>query len=179
MSVVKAKRGETQYKPYVEAKKLRRDIMDLMLRDFGYKETLVSEYYKSGKKKTLEEYQRDLDKREHEKEFFAWFVASERDYIIDLLRKLEYCIQMGRDITPTVYAEYVERRLWFDRAIANARSLIDELQFIIETLPVDINKYIKYSDQIEDLIETIKKYRRKDNKRYKHLIEGAERGSST
>lgn len=170
MSVLKHNRKSTNFDTYIHALELRRNLMDLILRDFGYKPKPVSEYYPNGRKKTLEVYESDVEKRKKEEEFFYWFCADERDYVIRLLRQLEETIQMGNAIFPTNELEYWARRLEQDKCIGICNQIYNELQFIIETLPVDINNYIQYSDAIDEQIRMIKGWRTKDHKRYKHLV---------
>ena len=44
--------------------------------------------------------------------------------------------------------------------------LLQELQYIIETLPVDINKYTRFADSIQLEIALIKGWRKADKSRY-------------
>lgn len=60
--------------------------------------------------------------------------------------------------------ELVERRLCQDRAIGQCYRLTQELQYAIETLPVDVNKYLRFADMIQTEINLIKGWRKSDNK---------------
>lgn len=60
--------------------------------------------------------------------------------------------------------ELVERRLHQDRAIGQCYRLTQELQYAIETLPVDVNKYLRFGELIQTEINLLKGWRKSDNK---------------
>lgn len=167
MSVIKSKQKPTQYEPYINAIQLRRDLTKLMLKDFGYRPKPVSEYFKNGKKKSLKQYNSDCEKRQKEEEFFFWFCDNERDFIIELMRKLSYYIQMTVSIGEPQFQRELEDKLsYYNKIVGTLESLYNELQYIIETLPVDINKYVSYSDSIDSLINTFIKEKQHNQKTY-------------
>lgn len=167
MSVIKAKQRPTQYEPYIKAITLRRELTALMVRDFGYKPKPVSTYFKSGKKKPPKQYETDCQKRQKEEEFFFWFCDNERDYITDLLRRLSHSIQMTVSIgEPQSKRELDDKVSYYNEVIGTLESLYNELQYIIETLPVDINKYTSYSDSIDSLIDIFFKEKQHNLKVY-------------
>lgn len=51
-----------------------------------------------------------------------------------------------------------------DLAIGQCYRLVQELQYAIETLPVDMNTYFRFSAQIQKEIDLIKGWRKSDNK---------------
>lgn len=167
MSVIKAKQKPTQYEPYIKAIQLRRDLTKLMLKDFGYKPKPVPEYFKNGKKKSPKQYNSDCEKRQKEEEFFFWFCDNERDFIIELMRKLSHYIQMTISIgKPQSQRELNDKLSYYNKVIGTLESLYNELQYIIETLPVDINKYIIYSDSIDLLIDIFSKEKQYNQETY-------------
>ena len=80
------------------------------------------------------------------------------------MRALVAEITMANSIFPTNLAECDERRLHQDRALGYCHVMLQELQFIIEALPVNVNKYVRYADSIQLEIALIKGWRKSDNK---------------
>lgn len=101
--------------------------------------------------------------------FSEWFVTSERTAVIDILRSLISNIAVANSIYPTLNEEYIERRLLQNRAIGDCNRLSQELQYAIETLPVDINRYTRISKLIDDEINLLKVWRKSDNRFKKEL----------
>ena len=62
-----------------------------------------------------------------------------------------------------------ERRLCQDRAIADCESLLQELQLVIDILPVDGEKYMRYVEMVEKEIALLKGWRKADNKKNKSM----------
>ena len=150
MSVLKSKRKESQFQVFHQAYHLRKQMTDLLLRDFGYKG-----------KRNPHETEKQSERR---LAFEQWFIVDERKYIIDLLRELITNITMANNIFPTLEYEYIERRLYQDKAIGICNALLQELQYAIETLPVDVNNYIRFADLLQDEIRLLKGWRKSDNR---------------
>lgn len=150
--------------------KTRKEITDLLLRDFGYDleraEKRVAKLFggKPYEELTPEEKVR-YDKLKAKNEAFDnWFIEDERKCIVDCLREITKEVFTANSIYPTVMEELVERRLCQDRAIGQCYRLTQELQYAIETLPVDVNKYLRFADMIQTEINLIKGWRKSDNK---------------
>ena len=58
----------------------------------------------------------------------------------------------------------IERRICQDKAIGLCYRLTHELQYAIETLPVDVNKYLRFAEMIQTEINLLKGWRKSDNK---------------
>ena len=58
----------------------------------------------------------------------------------------------------------VQRRLHQDEAVGQCYRLVQELQYAIETLPVDVNTYTRFGEAIQTEINLIKGWRKSDNK---------------
>jgi hypothetical protein len=171
MSVLKAKRKSSQFEVFHHFYKTRKEITDLLLRDFGYDleraEKRVAKLFggKPYEELTPEEKVR-YDKLKAKNEAFDnWFIEDERKCIVDCLREITKEVFTANSIYPTVMEELVERRLCQDRAIGQCYRLTQELQYAIETLPVDVNKYLRFADMIQTEINLIKGWRKSDNKR--------------
>lgn len=170
MSVLKAKRKSSQFEVFHHFYKTRKEITDLLLRDFGYDleraEKRVAKMFggRNYEELTPEEKVR-YDKLKAKNEAFDnWFIEDERKCIVDCLREITKEVFMANSIYPTVMEELVERRLCQDRAVGQCYRLTQELQYAIETLPVDVNKYLRFADMIQTEINLIKGWRKSDNK---------------
>lgn len=169
MSVVKSKRGLSKFEVLHHASKTRVELLKLIIRDFGYHKKRVNPYYKNKRAKTKEELLTDQQRIDKEDKFFQAFLEDESAYMISKVRELTQNISMANSIYPTILAECDERRIFQDRAIGNCFQLIDELQFIITSLPVDINKYNTYTEMLEQEIKLLKGWRQSDNKTRKRI----------
>ncbi len=150
MSVVKSKRKESKFEVLHHAYKLRKDITNLLLYDFGYKwkeNTLESEF-----------------RSQRRAAFESWFIENSRTVIIARLRNLIANLIAANTIYPINDAEWTERRLYQDRAIVNCYQILQELQYSIETIKPDINKYTRFALEINNQVKLIKGWRKSDNK---------------
>ena len=150
MSVVKSKRKESKFEVLHHAYKLRKDITELLLFNFGYKPQ---------KREPETEYQ-----QQRRLGFESWYIQDSRTAIIKRLRELVANLTAANSIYPVNEAEWTERRLYQDRAIANCYQILQELQYAIETLHPDINRYTRFALDIETEVKLIKGWRKYDNK---------------
>ena len=170
MSVVKRKRKPSQFEVFHHLYKLRRDITDLLLRDFGYSfEKSEKKLNKRFRNRSYEELS-DSEKQQYDrlkarwKAFDEWFIQDERKVIIDCLREITKHVYIANSIYPTVPEELIQRRLHQDEALGQCYRLTQELQYSIETLPVDVNIYTRFGEAIQTEINLIKGWRKSDNK---------------
>lgn len=170
MSVLKAKRKPSQFEVFHHFYKMRKEITDLLLRDFGYDlERADSKALKIFGGKPYEELTPEekarYDKVKAKNEAFAeWFIHDERQIVVDCLRTIGEEIFVANSIYPTCMEELIERRIRQDRAVGQCYRLTQELQYAIETLPVDVNKYLRFADLIQTEINLLKGWRKSDNK---------------
>jgi hypothetical protein len=170
MSVLKSKRKASQFEVFHHLNKLRKDITDLLLRDFGFDmEKAEKRLQKRFGGKTYQE----LDSKQQAayerlkarwEAFDEWFIADERQVIVNCLRAITREVYIANSIYPTLTEELTERRIHQDRAIGYCYTLTQELQYAIETLPVDVNTYLRFGESIQTEINLIKGWRRSDNK---------------
>lgn len=170
MSVLKSKRKASQFEVYHHFGKLRREVTALLLRDFGYDLDKAEKFLsKNFGGRTYEELNPEekvrYDKRKAKLQAFCdWFIPDERQTVMDCLREMTACIYGANTIYPTCREELVERRLLQDKAIGQCYRLTQELQFAIETLPVDADKYTRFAEMIQTEINLLKGWRKSDNK---------------
>jgi hypothetical protein len=170
MSVLKSKRKASQFEVFHHLYKVRRDITELLLRDFGYtyekaEKRLAKRF--NGRSYTelteAEQLQYDSLKKRWEA-FDDWFIYDERQVIVDCLREITKEVFLANSIYPTCQEELNHRRLHQDEAIGQCYRLTQELQYAIETLPVDVNTYLQFGEAIQTEINLIKGWRKADNK---------------
>mgnify|MGYP000891192033 CR=1 FL=1 len=161
MSVLKSKRKVSQFEVFHHLYKTRKEITDLLLRDFGYDferaEKRLEKVFggKPYDALTDEEKNRYDSLKKKNEAFDEWFIADERQVIVDCLRSITESVFVANSIYPMYPEELVERRVHQDRAIG---------QCAIETLPVDIDKYLRFGELIQTEINLIKGWRKSDNK---------------
>lgn len=177
MSVPYSERGLSKMEFYHQAVKLRKEITFLLLRDFGIKPKTV-EFDRFAEQQRMTDEDKDTFANLMEKyaigegvtqEFPAWFINKERDLILKLCNALVMNIAAANTIYFNYEAEYIERRLYIDRAIISCEQILQELQFVMSIIPVNINKLIPYVDMIDNEIALLKGLRKSDNKRWKQL----------
>ena len=169
MSVLKSKRKPSQFEVFHQLTKLRKDITDLLLRDFGFDTVKAEKRLEKRYGKPFEE----LDEKQQAPytrqkrrwdAFDEWFIEDERKTIVNCLRAITREVYIANSIYPTVQEELTERRLHQDRAIGLCHTLTQELQYAIETLPVDVNQYLRFGEMIQTEVNLIKGWRKSDNK---------------
>lgn len=170
MSVLKSKRKASQFEVFHHLYHTRKEITDLLLRNFGYDiekaEKRLQKYFGGRVYDDLspEEKSRYEKTKAKNQAFDEWFVKDERQVIVDCLREITKEVFVANSIYPVYMEELTERRLHQDRAIGQCYRLTQELQYAIETLPVDINKYLRFADMIQTEINLLKGWRKSDNK---------------
>ena len=170
MSVLKAERKESDFYVLTHAHDLRKDLTDLMYRNFGYKKRRVRAVDRDGWPKTREQLDREQAQADYDDAYYTWMLQRSRDHIDRLLREMSDSIVEADSIWATCLAECDERRLCQDRAIANCFQIEQELQYVLETLLFDINKFTRYADSLKEEIELLKKWRKSDNKIRREIL---------
>ena len=180
MSVVKRKRNKSTFEVFHHLTKMRKDITDLLLRDFGYDfDKFRKQLDRKFGNKSYEEmsdaqriaYSKQLNRAD---EFNAWYIMQERSTIIECLHAINAHVYVANSIYPSKPEELTERRLHQDLAIGQCFRLVQELQYAIETLPVNVNVYLRFEEQIQKEINLIKGWRQSDNKFKKKFENGKE-----
>lgn len=170
MSVLKSKRKPSQFEVFHHLTKLRREITDLLLRDFGYSfekaEKRLLRRFSNRPYKDLTEQEKAVYNRLNARwtAFDEWFIKDERQSIIDCLREITKEVYIANSIYPTCSEELIQRRIHQDEAVGQCYRLTQELQYAIETLPVDVNTYLRFGEAIQTEINLIKGWRKSDNK---------------
>lgn len=153
------------------AYKLRKKLTELLLRDFGIKERnrdleWIQEHIKMNDEdlKLYSELVNKYSIRNPLKESYPeWLIENFRNTLLDVSRRLCCNLISANSIYITVESEYHQRRSYLNLAIGNCEFLLQEFQYIIDVIPVDINKLTPYIDSIEREISLIKGVRSYDN----------------
>ena len=154
-SVPKSKRKETDFLAITNFKKLRKSVTNLILNDFGYRsdktDEKIQKYYEINKDNIkVDEICERLRKKEES--FSSWYIDEEAKAVLDILRNIEKEFTIGNSIypseTPAKLIEFLLRRWHINKAIGLCYVLKQEINYVIDTLPVDKNKYELFDESI-------------------------------
>ena len=170
-NVPKSQRKESKFEARHHLFQLRDDVTTLVLNDFGFS----AKKYQAKIDKWNEWHKNDpnCDKavealRKKCESFSEWFIDEEAHAILGLMRRIEEEFNIGNAIypseTPAKIVEFFTRRWHMNRAIGLCYALKHELNYVIRTLPVDINKYERFSEAIDKQIALLKGVRQSDNR---------------
>lgn len=175
MSVLKANQKPSPFEVEHHAYKIRTVITDLALRKFGLKEYAEKpkpETYSKWSQQQKDGYDKSVAKnKERYEAFIEWFIPDEQKVILNLCRNMIHEIFLANEIYPQHLCECDERRIHQDLALGYCENLIQELQYVITTLPVNIEKYETITKMIVHEQNLIKGWRKSDNKVRKKILE--------
>ena len=171
MSVPKGKRKQSRFEAQHRFFILRQEVTKLIMNSFRFS--------KEKYEKQIERYRQthmsapNVDevverwKRKCE-EFYRIFIPEEQRVVLEILRKIESEFYFGNYIytteTHAKIMEFCERRKHIDNAIAECFVLKQELNYIIRTLPVDLNKFARFTEAIDMQVSLYKGVRQADNR---------------
>lgn len=171
MSVPAGRRKQSKFEASHQFFKLRAAVTELMLLDFGFSEKKYLEHMEKYRKdhasadnvdEVVERYKKKLDS------FNRWFIDSECDAILNLIREIGTEFTIANSIypsyTPAREDEIRERRIHLDIAIAKCYALKQEINYVIGVLPVDMNKYERFDELINHQIALFRGVREADKR---------------
>lgn len=170
MAVLKSKRKPSKFEVFHHLYKVRREITDLLLRDFGYsfpkeEKRLLKRFGNRPYGELTDTEKAHWDRLKTRWEAFdEWFIKDEREVIIDCLRDITKHVFIANSIYPMYPEELIQRRVHQDEALGQCYRLLQELQYTIEVLPVDVNAYTRFAEMVQAEINLIKAWRKSDNK---------------
>ena len=173
-NIKKSERTESRLQVIHDGYKIRKNMMDELGRDFGYQEKDVIRRVEKFAEKNIPESNREewiARKLEQELEFHKWFIKREREKVLEYASGIVNHLIEANTIYPVNRTEWEERRLDLDRALQCCQCLMQELQFIAETIPVNRDKYTNIVDEITSEFEKIKELRKSDNRLLKNIKE--------
>ncbi len=172
MSVLKSKRGPSRLEFLHTAYVLRRKLVLLMLRDFGIKDKIRNpDFYARIHKMAEEDREKFLEITEKYNirnildEYPEWLINELRSRITSESRYLIRNIIQANSLYPTTESELADRRRYQTQAIGCCEQLLQEMQFVMTVIDVDVNKYLPYVDLIEKEIALLRAWRKNDTSR--------------
>jgi hypothetical protein len=150
MSVLKNKRGLSKMEFFHTARKLRMDITNLLLRDFGIRDKVRKVKTGDTEVAVIEEYP-------------EWLILKFREHIMDILRDLMMNITAGNTIYPATEDEAAERRRYQTAAIISCEQLLQEMQYCADIIPVKLAAFMPFVETIELEIKLLKGWRKSSN----------------
>jgi hypothetical protein len=149
--VVKNKRNLSSLEFYSHARKMREDLTNFLLRDFGVRNKVYKQHTPENQQITVIE------------EYPQWLIDYFRKSIITLLNCLMNNIVAANSIYPITIEEVNYRRVLQDKAIANCEQLFQELTYLADMLPISLIKVEPYADVIDKEIALLKGWRKSTN----------------
>lgn len=179
MSVLKAKRKPSPFEVEHNLNKVRTVVTELALNKFGLKEyqekPKPQDYYKWSDQQKAGYDGSVAKRRQRYESFVEWFIPDEQKEILNLIRKLVCEVYLANDITMSASSSTIAdcdgRRFHQSLALGYCDSLIQELQYVISTLYVDVEKYESITKLILLEKELIKGWRKSDNKIRRQVID--------
>ena len=159
MSVLASDRPESKLEVIHHAGVMRDMFNQLVLRNFGIRDVgpIARRKYILGKDNT------------ENREKYECLLEEYRGAIVRFAARVEQDVSAANGIYPKSMSEYNQRRAYQNDALAACRQLTVEIQNVVGTFDVDINKYAPYSDAINREIDLINCWRRSDNRFLKHF----------
>ena len=177
IAVIKEKRSLSELEFYHNALKLDKEINQLLLKDFGIRDKIRElKYFCDIKKldsedkemflKIVEKYKMDENIIES---YPLWLIDYYRKCILDNMQDLFNNITEANSIYPINMKEWEDRRKYQTEAIANAQNLLLTMNRVINNLPVNANKIMRFVDMITLEAKLLRGWRKSGNKLLKKL----------
>lgn len=172
--VLKSDRQESSSNYIYESIKLRKDLTQLLLRDFGVKDKIRTLKNPLSKISRFDNFilNRIFKKYNCKSILYTypeWMITFFRENILRHCQELIDNLTIAYNINPYLKEENVLKRLYYDKALCSNKELLQDMQYIIEILPVDANKYMPYVSKIKRINDLIKNARSKNNKKMNKL----------
>lgn len=176
MSVPKNKRKPSKFDTAHHLLQVRKEVTSLAMNDFAFSETKYEKQIESFRKslKTNSTNKEEVVQRMKKKkdELISWYLDYEKRKVLDMVSNMTREFTIANSIFPSEteakVMEYIERRRHLNEAIGECKALKQELQSIFTTLPVNINKFQRFADMIDELIKMMRGVRQADNRFLKH-----------
>jgi hypothetical protein len=145
MGVLKSKRSLSDLEFYHTARKMRRELTELLLRDFGI-------------------HSRKHFNVENEEGYYDELLEEFAQNMRQLLRNMMLNITAANTIYPVSQDELTLRRRYQTGALINCEQLHQEILYCQDVLPVKASVFVPYVEQIELEIKLLKGWRKSNNK---------------
>jgi hypothetical protein len=163
MGVLKNKRGLSGLEFYHNARKLRKEMTNWLLRDFGVRDKVRIEKRSGEEPEKISEH------------YPEWIINHVREKILLILHNLMMNIVAANTIYPITFDELALRRRYQTGAIINCQQLIQEIDYCDDVMPVSLSKFKPYYEMIEYEITLLKGWRKANNKIAEKIKEAHEK----
>lgn len=180
MSVPSWNRTASKLDAFYEAVKLRHIVAQIIMRNFGLKRekynSLIGrqarEKYPELKKlfERIDNYQNEVEKQKLLTEYPEWFITRVRENLFRYSSDLVSNISAANEILCRTKEEYIKRILLEDEAIGNIAQIRQEVLFIEEFLNIDLNRYMEYSEQLENTRNYLYKWKKSTIRDYDEFL---------
>ena len=180
MSVPSWNRTESKLDAFYEAVKLRHIVTQIIMRNFGLKRekynSLIGrqarEKYPELQKlfERIDNYQNEVEKQKLLTEYPEWFITRVRENLFRYSSDLVSNISAANEILCRTKEEYIKRILLEDEAIADIARIRQEVLFIEEFLNIDLNRYMEYSEQLENTRNYLYKWKKSTVRDYDEFL---------
>jgi hypothetical protein len=164
MSVLKNNRSLSKLEFYHNARTLREDVTNFLLRDFGVRDKVRKSIEVDNVEVTVIE------------KYPEWLITFFRQGIINTLRNLMMNITAANTIYPVNMEELAERRRYQTAAIVNCEQLLCDMTYCADVLPVELGKFMPYIDKISFEIKLLKGWRKSSNDLARKIKDGTIKG---
>ena len=180
MSVPSWNRTASKLDAFYEAVKLRHIVTQIIRRKFGLKRekynSLIGrqarEKYPELQKlfERIDNYQNEVEKQKLLTEYPEWFITRVRENLFRYSSDLVSNISAANEILCRTKEEYIKRILLEDEAIADIARIRQEVLFIEEFLNIDLNRYMEYSEQLENTRNYLYKWKKSTVRDYDEFL---------
>lgn len=180
MSVPSWNRTASKLDAFYEAVKLRHIVTQIIMRNFGLKRekynSLIGrqarERYPELQKlfERIDNYQNEVEKQKLLTEYPEWFITRVRENLFRYSSDLVSNISAANEILCRTKEEYIKRILLEDEAIADIARIRQEVLFIEEFLNIDLNRYMEYSEQLENTRNYLYKWKKSTVRDYDEFL---------
>lgn len=171
MSVVYGKRGLSDMEFWKQLCRLEKEIIFLLLHDFGVKNrSREPDFYSRILKFSDEDataFKELCEKYGITKitdDYPEWLITRYREKVLDTLASIKKNVRDANEVYPYYESEFFARRNYQDDAIRQCGELYDIFTLCKETLPIDIDRYDRFVKKIEHVATLLKGWRKSDNR---------------
>ena len=176
MSVVYGKRGLSEMEFWKHLCRMEKEIIFLLLHDFGVKNrTRDPDFFckvlrmSEEDRKTLKELCEKYKITKITDDYPEWLINRYRDKVLDTLARIKQNIRDANEVYPYFESEFYDRRRYQDDAIRECGELYDIFTLCKGTLPIDADRYDRFVNQIEREATLLKGWRKSDNRILKQI----------
>ena len=118
----------------------------------------------------IDNYQNEVEKQKLLTEYHEWFITRVRENLFRYSSDLVSNISAANEILCRTKEEYIKRILLEDEAIADIARIRQEVLFIEEFLNIDLNRYMEYSEQLENTRNYLYKWKKSTVRDYDEFL---------